>query len=166
MVPAAPVCALSGAKVFTAAAETLVGSNAVLLPLFAVGSPPPEIEAALVTDGTAGEPTATVTVMGLALAAPAAMEALLVHVTTCATAAHVQASDTDTYGYLWWRRDFTAGGRTFPAFYMSGNGGNKVGFIPELDVAFAITSNNYNAKGMHEQTERVLVQSILAAVRP
>ncbi|MGZ6059045.1 MAG: hypothetical protein ACXWLP_06260 [Myxococcaceae bacterium] len=49
---------------------------------------------------------------------------------------------------------------------MSGNGGNKVGFVPELDVAFAITSNNYNAKGMHEQTERVLVQSILAAVRP
>jgi CubicO group peptidase (beta-lactamase class C family) len=50
--------------------------------------------------------------------------------------------------------------------FMSGNGGNKVGFVPELDLAFVITSNNYNAKGMHEQTERVLVQSVLASVRP
>ncbi len=43
-----------------------------------------------------------------------------------ATAAHVQATDTDTYGYLFWRRDFESGGRSFPAVYMSGNGGNKV----------------------------------------
>jgi CubicO group peptidase (beta-lactamase class C family) len=28
------------------------------------------------------------------------------------TSAHVQASETDTYGYLWWRRDFTSAGRT------------------------------------------------------
>ncbi len=37
--------------------------------------------------------------------------------------------------------------------YMSGNGGNKA-VRPRLDVAFAITSNNYGAKGMHEQTAR------------
>ncbi|MGZ3446324.1 MAG: serine hydrolase domain-containing protein [Myxococcaceae bacterium] len=79
---------------------------------------------------------------------------------------HVQIDEQTEYGYLWWLKDLPWRDRKVHVVYMSGNGGNKLGFIPELDVAFAITSNNYNAKGMHEQTERVLVQSILAAVRP
>lgn len=39
------------------------------------------------------------------------------------TAAHVMATDEDTYGYLWWRRDFRRGEEVFPAYYMAGNGG-------------------------------------------
>jgi CubicO group peptidase (beta-lactamase class C family) len=83
------------------------------------------------------------------------------------TAAHVQASDTDTYGYLWWRRDFvdSAGkGRTFPAFYMSGNGGNKVVVIPSAKLVAVITSTFYNSRGMHEQTAKLLTDYILAAL--
>ena len=38
--------------------------------------------------------------------------------------------------------------------------------MPELGLAFAITSNNYGARGMHEQTERVLVEAVLASVKP
>jgi len=49
--------------------------------------------------------------------------------------------------------------------YMSGNGGNKVGFVPELELVFAITSNNYNTPGMHEQTERLLTEFVLNAAR-
>lgn len=79
---------------------------------------------------------------------------------------HAQIDDQTEYGYLWWLKDLPWRERKVHVVYMSGNGGNKIGFIPELDVAFAITSNNYGAKGMHEQTERVLVQSVLAAVRP
>jgi CubicO group peptidase (beta-lactamase class C family) len=82
------------------------------------------------------------------------------------TAAHVQASDTDTYGYLWWRRDFKAGGRTFPAFYMSGNGGNKVVVVPSAKLVAVITSTFYNSRGMHQQTDKLLTDYILSALPP
>jgi CubicO group peptidase (beta-lactamase class C family) len=80
------------------------------------------------------------------------------------TAAHVQATDTNTYGYLWWRQDFVAGGRTFPAFFMSGNGGNKVVVIPSAKLVAVITSTFYNSRGMHEQTAKLLTDYILAAL--
>jgi CubicO group peptidase (beta-lactamase class C family) len=80
------------------------------------------------------------------------------------TAAHVQATETDTYGYLWWRRNFVAGGRTFPAFYMSGNGGNKVVVVPEAKLVAVITSTNYNTRGMHQQTDAILTDYLLAAL--
>jgi CubicO group peptidase (beta-lactamase class C family) len=80
------------------------------------------------------------------------------------TAAHVQATETDTYGYLWWRRDFAASGRTFPAFYMSGNGGNKVVVVPSAKLVAVITSTFYNSRGMHQQTDKLLTDYILAAL--
>jgi len=82
------------------------------------------------------------------------------------TAAHVQAAENNTYGYLWWRRDFKAEGRTFPSFYMSGNGGNKVVVVPSAKLVAVITSTNYNSRGMHEQTDKLLTDYILAAVPP
>jgi len=79
-------------------------------------------------------------------------------------AAHVQANDENTYGYLWWRRDFVAAGRTFPAVYMSGNGGNKVVVVPSAKLIAVITSTNYNNRGMHQQTDKLLTDYILAAL--
>ena len=83
---------------------------------------------------------------------------------TASTEAHVQATDTDTYGYLWWRRDFVSGERTFPAVYMSGNGGNKVVVVPTAKLAAVITSTFYNSRGMHQQTDKLLTDYILAAL--
>ncbi len=80
------------------------------------------------------------------------------------TTAHVQASDKDTYGYLWWRRDFASSGRTFPAFYMAGNGGNKVVVVPSARVVAVITSTHYNTRGMHQQTDRLLTDYLLAVL--
>jgi hypothetical protein len=57
-----------------------------------------------------------------------------------------------------------SGRKSYPAFFMSGNGGNKVVAIPALDVAVVITSTNYNTHGMHEQTEKILTDYVLAAV--
>jgi CubicO group peptidase (beta-lactamase class C family) len=77
---------------------------------------------------------------------------------------HVRIDDDTEYGYLWWLKSFKAGEKSYPAFYMSGNGGNKVVAFPGLDLVVVITSSNYNTKGMHEQTERMLTEYILAAV--
>jgi hypothetical protein len=47
---------------------------------------------------------------------------------------------------------------------MFGNGGNKVCVFPELRLVVVITSTNYNTRGMHEQTDRLLSEFILASV--
>jgi CubicO group peptidase (beta-lactamase class C family) len=80
------------------------------------------------------------------------------------TEPHAQIDDTTNYGYLWWLKTFKSGEKSYPAFYMTGNGGNKVLAFPSLDMAVAITSNNYNTRGMHEQTEKLLTDYVLAAV--
>jgi hypothetical protein len=36
--------------------------------------------------------------------------------------------------------------------------------FPGLDMAVVLTSTNYNTHGMHEQTEKLLTDYILAAV--
>lgn len=77
------------------------------------------------------------------------------------TTPHVQIDDDTRYGYLWWLKDFKAGTRSYSAYYMSGNGGNKVAVFPTLDMAVVITSTNYNTRGMHEQTDRLLTDYIL-----
>jgi CubicO group peptidase (beta-lactamase class C family) len=80
------------------------------------------------------------------------------------TMPRVQVDENTTYGYLWWLREFRAGDRKFAAYYMSGNGGNKVAVFPEIGVVTVVSSTNYNTRGMHEQTDRLLSEHILAAV--
>jgi len=77
---------------------------------------------------------------------------------------HAQIDEETEYGYLWWLKSFKSGGKSYPAFFMSGNGGNKVVGFPGLDMAVVITSTNYNTHGMNEQTEKLLTDYILAAV--
>jgi hypothetical protein len=48
--------------------------------------------------------------------------------------AHARIDETTKYGYLWWLKSFKYGEKTYPAFFVSGNGGNKVIAIPELST--------------------------------
>jgi CubicO group peptidase (beta-lactamase class C family) len=82
------------------------------------------------------------------------------------TQPHARIDEDTEYGYLWWLKSFKSNGKGFPAFYMNGNGGNKIAVFPRLDLAVVITSTNYNTRGMHEQTEKLLTDSILPAVGP
>ena len=77
------------------------------------------------------------------------------------TTPHAQIDDDTRYGYLWWLKDFKGGAHSYSAYYMSGNGGNKVAVFPALDMTVVITSTNYNTRGMHEQTDRLLTDYIL-----
>ncbi len=80
------------------------------------------------------------------------------------TRPHARIDEETEYGYLWWLKAFKSAGKSYPAFFMSGNGGNKVVAFPDLDLAVVITSTNYNTHGMHEQTEKLLTDYILPAV--
>ncbi|HVO59841.1 MAG TPA: serine hydrolase [Terriglobales bacterium] len=81
------------------------------------------------------------------------------------TTPHARIDENTEYGYLWWLKSFKSGDKSYPAFFMSGNGGNKVVAVPDLDLAAVITSTNYNTRGMHEETERILTDYVLAAVQ-
>jgi len=80
------------------------------------------------------------------------------------TRPHARIDDQTEYGYLWWLKSFKSGDTSYPAFFMSGNGGNKVMVFPGPDMTVVLTSTNFNTKGMHEQTERLLTEYILRAV--
>jgi len=82
------------------------------------------------------------------------------------TQPHARIDEQTEYGYLWWLKSFKSGEKSYPAFFMSGNGGNKIAVFPELDLAVVITSTNYNTRGMHEQTEKILTDYVLPAVEP
>jgi hypothetical protein len=44
---------------------------------------------------------------------------------------------------------------------MSGNGGNLVGVFDTLEAVVVITRTQYNTRGMHQQTKRLLDDHIL-----
>lgn len=80
------------------------------------------------------------------------------------TSPHARIDDNTEYGYLWWLKSFKSGDKSYPAFFMSGNGGKKIVAFPQLDMAVVITSTNYNTRGMHEQTEKILTDYILPSL--
>jgi CubicO group peptidase (beta-lactamase class C family) len=79
------------------------------------------------------------------------------------TQPHARIDEETEYGYLWWLKSFKAGKKSYSAYFMSGNGGNKVTVFPGLDMSIVITSTNFNTKGMHQQTEQLLTDYILRA---
>lgn len=77
---------------------------------------------------------------------------------------HARIDEQTEYGYLWWLKQFKSGEKQFPAYYMTGNGGNKVVVFPGIELVAVLTSTNYNTRGMHEQTDKLLTDYILPAV--
>ncbi len=83
------------------------------------------------------------------------------------TAPHVSVDEPEQdYGYLWWLRPFGKEGAKVPAFYMSGNGGNKVAVFPSLDLVVVVTSVNYNKPGAHALSEKLISEYVVAAAAP
>jgi CubicO group peptidase (beta-lactamase class C family) len=79
------------------------------------------------------------------------------------TRPHAEVDDSSDYGYLRWLKNFVVGGRAFASYSMLGNGGNKVCIFPELQLVAVIASTNFNTRGMHEATDRLLTEYILPA---
>lgn len=75
----------------------------------------------------------------------------------------VRVNDSTEFGYLWWLRRF--GSDSDPAYFMTGNGGNKVMVFPELNAVVVITSTNYGQPDAHALTDRLLEEHILSILR-
>lgn len=79
-------------------------------------------------------------------------------------APHANAHDDVDYGYFWWLQPFRLGQRTVPSYGMSGSGGNKVYVLPEQDAVVVITTTNFQIKGAHPLSEKLLTSLIMPAL--
>lgn len=68
------------------------------------------------------------------------------------------------YGYLWWIKDYSYKDRTVRAYYASGNGGNYVMAIPDLDLVMAFYAGSYNDAGGRKATDVYVPQYVLPAI--
>jgi len=76
-------------------------------------------------------------------------------------APHANARDDIDYGYLWWLQPFKMGERKVPSFGMSGMGGNKVYVLPEQDAVVVITTTNFQMRGAHPNSDKLLTTLVL-----
>ena len=60
------------------------------------------------------------------------------------TAYRLSINNVDDYGYLWWRRNLGSNG-DYPAVYASGNGGQYIFIIPDVNMVIVFTGGNYNS---------------------
>lgn len=68
------------------------------------------------------------------------------------------------YGYFWWGIDLPYKGKTLPAYYAAGNGGQVVMVVPALDLVVAIFGGNYSDKVMYVPQEVYTPKYILPAI--
>jgi len=68
------------------------------------------------------------------------------------------------YGYLFWNMSFTLHDRNYEAFYLSGNGGNKVFIFKDIALVIVITAKAYNKFYGHAQVNKMMERYILPAV--
>jgi len=72
-----------------------------------------------------------------------------------ATSPKANAREGVDYGYFLWINPFGKD-KKYDAYYMSGNGGNKMVAIPELNATVVITSTNYNNRNAHGYTDDLM----------
>jgi len=77
---------------------------------------------------------------------------------------HAQARDDAEYGYQWWRFHFPIDGVDTPVWAMSGNGGNYVFVVPSRGVVAVITSQAYNERMAHPQSQGLFRDVVLKAL--
>ncbi|OAB80423.1 serine hydrolase domain-containing protein [Cochleicola gelatinilyticus] len=80
-----------------------------------------------------------------------------------ATSPKANAREGVDYGYFLWINPF--GNETkYDAYYMAGNGGNKMVVIPALNATVVITTTNYNNRNAHNYTDELLNSYIVPAL--
>ena len=64
-----------------------------------------------------------------------------------AFAPHASLYAEGDYGYGWWRISYDVAGEQIPAYYASGNGGQLLFVIPQLDLVVLFHGGNYGNFG-------------------
>ncbi|MFK7862593.1 MAG: serine hydrolase domain-containing protein [Pseudohongiellaceae bacterium] len=64
------------------------------------------------------------------------------------------------YGYLWWLAPYSVSDQRYNSYYMTGNGGNRVAVLPAYELVVVVTKTDFNQRGMHQATDKLLEQEI------
>ena len=68
------------------------------------------------------------------------------------------------YGFAWWRQSYEVRGRTIETYYASGNGGQLLFVVPELDLTVMIQAGNYgDGRTRNQFRDRYMGEFILPA---
>ncbi len=82
-----------------------------------------------------------------------------------ATRPHSSINGENDYGYGWWINQYRVGGKTYHVYYASGNGGQLVIVIPELDLVVMFAGGNYgNFPTWGKFRDELVPQFIIPAV--
>lgn len=73
--------------------------------------------------------------------------------------------DFEGYGYLFWKKVYTVGNKSYEAFQSSGNGGNKIIIFTQIPVVIVITAQAYNKPYAHQQSEKIVQDYLLPALK-
>jgi CubicO group peptidase (beta-lactamase class C family) len=68
------------------------------------------------------------------------------------------------YGYLFWRKVYKIGNKSFESYQSSGNGGNKIIIFTEIPVVIVITAKAYNKPYAHLQADKMVEEYVLPAI--
>lgn len=74
-------------------------------------------------------------------------------------------NDFEGYGYLFWRKVYTVGDKSFEAFQSSGNGGNKIIMFTQIPVVIVITARAYNKPYAHQQSDKIVQEYLLPSLK-
>lgn len=64
----------------------------------------------------------------------------------------------DSYGYMWYLKQVDRGGRPVRVHFASGNGGNKIYFVPARQLVVAVTSTAYGRGYGQRRSEQILLR--------
>ena len=79
---------------------------------------------------------------------------------------HVNARTGTDYGYLVWKTPAAVGGKQIMTNYMSGNGGNRIVFVPDEGLVIVLTKTDYNQRGAHQASEKLVSDGVLKRLIP
>jgi CubicO group peptidase (beta-lactamase class C family) len=82
------------------------------------------------------------------------------------TARQVDRQDGSEDGFGWHRHVLQAGTRRFQTYEASGNGGQLLVVVPELDLVVATTAGNYGQYRLWRQIRESLVPAVMQAAHP
>jgi CubicO group peptidase (beta-lactamase class C family) len=69
------------------------------------------------------------------------------------------------YGYMWYQGAKTVNGQTYRYCFASGNGGNVLIVVPELDMVVALTSSAYGQGYGHQRAQNIFEFLLRSIVR-
>lgn len=73
-------------------------------------------------------------------------------------------SEGEYYGYLFWNKTYSIGGKNYEAYYSSGNGGNRIFIFKDQPLVIVVTSTAYNTPYGHKQVDKIVQDYVLPAV--